>query len=151
MFFFFFPSQYFLLSKLLLNLSIHQKPKKEQPPRWLFKLKSHLHSRSSCCKQQWRISWSCCFSRYWTKIDGENCIFNCLTVMMFICSKEKDDHHNGAVPWPVKEDLNFRIWKTKNNVVTFCLINLLNNIGLAQVIKRWVGYMGGPRFKSSIY
>ena len=51
------------------------------------------------------------------KLNGYNDHQWSYIVMMFICSRGKDNYLTNAVSQPTKEDPNFNGWKTKNNMV----------------------------------
>ena len=46
--------------------------------------------------------------------------------MMYVCGKGKDEYLTREVAIPEKTDPKFRVWKTKNHIVMFWLINSMN-------------------------
>ena len=54
--------------------------------------------------------------------------------MMFIYGRGKDDNLTSAMPQPTKEDLKFKGWKVKKNMVRPLLINLMNSSDMGDII-----------------
>ncbi|KAL5739459.1 hypothetical protein ACOSQ2_028639 [Xanthoceras sorbifolium] len=61
------------------------------------------------------------------KLNGHNYLQWSQSVLMFICSKGRDDYLTGVAKSPDKENPKFKQWKVENNMVMPWLINSMNN------------------------